>query len=87
MHNASSAAAWLDLPVADVLDRWPATVRTFLDHRMACLGCQFNTFDTLREALAIHQVATDAFLADIQRILGRSAMPMLGSDSSQGERS
>ena len=53
---------------------------------MACLGCQFNTFDTLREALAIHQVATDAFLADMQRILGRVAMPMLESDSSQGER-
>jgi hybrid cluster-associated redox disulfide protein len=86
MHNASNAAAWLDLPVADVLDHWPATVRAFLDHRMACLGCQFNTFDTLREALAIHQVATDAFLADMQRVLGRAGASKLESNPDQGER-
>ncbi len=28
-----------DLTVAAVLQRWPATIRVFLDRRMACGGC------------------------------------------------
>lgn len=67
----------LDLPVADVLERWPAAMRLFLDHGMACLGCPFNTFDSLGEALAIHHISTAAFVDGLQKVsdLGGYALP------------
>ena len=77
--------AWLDRPVADVLTLWPGAVRAFIHHRIACPGCPFSVFDTLAEALAIHHVPVDVFLADFERGVGRAVSSPSGKPSPQGE--
>jgi hybrid cluster-associated redox disulfide protein len=86
MKPSPGDEAWLNRPVADMLKQWPEAVRPFLDHRMACPGCPFSVFDTVAEALDIHHVPADAFIADIERALGRPGSPPSGKRMPQGER-
>ncbi len=85
MAGPSSLSAALDLSVADVLTRWPQTARAFLDQRMACVGCEFSAFDTLREALEIHAVPSAAFLAGLERAMLDGSANAPDPSQTQGE--
>ena len=42
--------------VDDVMRRWPATIRVFLNHRMHCVGCPIACFHTVEDACREHDV-------------------------------
>jgi hybrid cluster-associated redox disulfide protein len=52
--------------VDDVMQRWPATIRVFLNHRMRCVGCPIACFHTVDDACREHKVDQAAFLADLR---------------------
>jgi hypothetical protein len=54
---------------------------------MACVGCEFSTFDSLREALDIHAVPHAAFFAALERTLlnGSALAPGLSQTQGEGE--
>jgi hybrid cluster-associated redox disulfide protein len=54
-----------DQTVAEVLATWPETIRVFLDHQMACVGCTMSCFDTIGEAVANYGGALDPFLTEL----------------------
>jgi hybrid cluster-associated redox disulfide protein len=85
MAGPASPSAALDLTVADVLTRWPPAARAFLDQRMACVGCEFSAFDSLREALDIHAVPYAAFFAALERALLDGSGTAPGLSHTQGE--
>ena len=53
----------LDTPVDEVMTRWPATIRTFLDHKMLCVGCPVGPFHTVEDACREHGIEPLGFLA------------------------
>ena len=53
-------------PVDDVMRRWPATIRVFLDRRMHCVGCPIACFHTVEDACREHDIDHAAFLADLR---------------------
>ncbi|MDM7916069.1 MAG: DUF1858 domain-containing protein [Candidatus Eisenbacteria bacterium] len=53
----------------DVLARWPACTKVFLDNGMACVGCVMAPFETLRECAANYGIDPDRFVDDIIRFL------------------
>lgn len=58
-----------EMPVEDVMKRWPATAEVFNGHALACVGCALALFCTVRDAettyyLPPHQLA-DELLAVI----------------------
>jgi len=55
------------ITVEDTLNRWPATARVFLAHRMACVGCTMAPFERLPEAAGHYGLPEDAFLDEIHR--------------------
>ncbi|MBB5047429.1 hybrid cluster-associated redox disulfide protein [Rhodopseudomonas rhenobacensis] len=55
-----------DLPVDDLMRRWPATIRTFLDFRMQCCGCPIAAFHTMKDACREHGVDRAAFRAALE---------------------
>jgi len=85
MAGPVGPSAALDLTVAAVLTRWPQSARAFLDQRMACVGCEFSAFDTLREALDIHAVPHAAFFAAFERALLDGSAMAPGPSQTQGE--
>jgi len=52
--------------VDDVMRRWPATIRVFLNHGMHCVGCPIACFHTVDDACREHAVDRAAFMADLR---------------------
>ncbi len=51
--------------VAEAMARWPRTIRVFLHHEMACVGCWIGPFETLAEVAIIYGLDADAFLREL----------------------
>jgi hybrid cluster-associated redox disulfide protein len=48
--------------VDDIMRRWPATIRVFVDHRMGCVGCPVGSFHSVEDACREHGIDEDGFL-------------------------
>lgn len=51
--------------VDDVMRREPATIRVFLRHGMACVGCAVGPYRTVAEVSAEHGLAVAPFLREL----------------------
>jgi hybrid cluster-associated redox disulfide protein len=56
-----------DMPVDEIMRRWPATIRVMIRHHMLCIGCPIGVFHTVGDAAAAHRLEeaglTDELLA------------------------
>ena len=59
-----------DMTVDQVMNRWPATIRVFMDFKLGCVGCPIATFHSLDEASREHKIDGTAFLAALQSVAG-----------------
>ena len=55
-----------DLPLSELMDRWPETIPVFLRHRMICVGCLINPFHTVVDACAEYGLDEDIFVAELR---------------------
>ena len=57
-ETAMEAAVSIEITtlVEDVMRRWPATIRVFLDHGMHCVGCPITSFHAVDDACREHGV-------------------------------
>lgn len=55
-----------DMTVAQVMSRWPDSVRVFLDFRMNCVGCPIAAFHSVEESSREHGIDGHAFLAKLR---------------------
>ena len=51
-----------DMTVDQVMNRWPASIRVFMDFKMRCVGCPIASFHSVDEASREHEIDGDAFL-------------------------
>lgn len=56
--------------VGEVMTAQPATIRIFLDFRMACVGCPISAFHSVDDACREHGVDRHAFLAALRASAG-----------------
>ena len=59
-----------DLPLADLMTRWPETIHVFVGHRMLCVGCLISPFHTIVDACAEYGLDEDAFVAELLEAAG-----------------
>ena len=59
-----------DMTVDQVMNRWPASIRVFMDFRLGCVGCPIATFHSIDEASREHEIDGGAFLAALQAAAG-----------------
>jgi hybrid cluster-associated redox disulfide protein len=55
-----------DLLVDDVMRRWPATIRVFLDFGFLCVGCPIGCFHSVEDACREHHAELPVFLAALR---------------------
>jgi hybrid cluster-associated redox disulfide protein len=65
MPNDSSLIGF-EMMVDEVMRRWPATIRVFLDFRMNCVGCPIAGFHTVEDACREHGTASADFLTALR---------------------
>ncbi len=58
-----------DMPVDEIMRRWPPTIRLFLRHRMVCVGCPIGVFHTVAEACDAHGFDRESFEAQLRDAL------------------
>lgn len=68
-----------DLSVAEIMRRWPATIRVFLDRNMRCVGCPIAPFHTLVDAAAEHRLPLPELEAAVDQ---RRRRPVARADPS-----
>lgn len=56
----------VDLSLAELMNRWPRTVRVFLDRRMHCVGCPIAPFHTLVDAAEEHGLLLAGLIEDVE---------------------
>jgi len=54
------------LLVDDVMTRWPATIRVFLDFKFNCVGCPIASFHSLDDACREHGVDEANFMTALR---------------------
>jgi len=57
-----------DVTVDQVMSRWPATMRVFLDFKMGRVGCPIAAFHSVEDASHEHKIDPAAFLAALQAV-------------------
>ena len=57
------------LTVAEVMQRWPATVPVFIRHCLACVGCPFAPFETLDKIPEIFGLPLVEFMRELQQTI------------------
>lgn len=60
-----------DLPLADLMSIWPATIPVFMRHRMLCVGCLIAPFHTIVDACAEYGIDEEAFSAELRAAIRR----------------
>ena len=71
-----------DFMVAYIMNEWPATVQVFLEHRMGCIGCYLSPFDSLEDALLVHGIPVEPFVAELHQVIEGSGPGKLLEDDS-----
>ena len=54
------------LLVGDVMARWPATIRVFLDFKLSCVGCPIASFHSIEDACREHDIDEVSFMAALR---------------------
>lgn len=54
-----------DMPVDEIMRRWPATIAVMLRHSMLCVGCPIGPFHTVTDACSEHGVDEAAFVQEL----------------------
>ena len=57
-----------DLTVSEIMRRWPAAMRLFIDRRLLCVGCPIAPFHTLTDVARAHGVDYDDLLEAVLTI-------------------
>jgi len=60
------------LTVAELVTRWPQTIKVFVRHRMACVGCAISPFETLAEVTTIYGLDPNCFLRELAQTIEQS---------------
>jgi hybrid cluster-associated redox disulfide protein len=66
----------LDLTITEYLARRPEAVDVFIALRLGCLGCDFSSFDTLRQALVVHGVTLQDYRSQFEGLRPPGGRPI-----------
>lgn len=55
-----------DMPVDEIMRRWPSTIAVMIRHDMLCIGCPIGGFHTIADACREHGVAEAVFMAELE---------------------
>ena len=64
--TGESSQIGFEMTVDEVMRRWPATIRVFLDFRMNCVGCPIAQFHTVEDACREHGAVPGDFLSALR---------------------
>lgn len=59
-----------NMTVHEIMRRWPATIRVFIQNQMLCIGCPIGVFHTINDACEAHHLDGGAFPRELLAAVG-----------------
>ncbi len=59
-----------DMALDTLMRLWPETIAVFLRHKMLCVGCMVNPFDTVVDACHEYDLDEAAFRTELRAVIG-----------------
>jgi hybrid cluster-associated redox disulfide protein len=54
-----------DMPIGDVVQKYPETINVFFQHGLGCVGCAVAQFENIRQGARAHGIDVDALIKDL----------------------
>ena len=58
-----------EMPIAEIVQRYPQTVRVFFSHGLMCVGCAAARFESLDQGAMAHGIDVDAIVKDLNAVV------------------
>ena len=58
-----------DMPIDEVVRKYPATIEVFLRHGLVCFGCAIARFESLGQGALGHGIEVEALLQDLNAVV------------------
>jgi len=62
-----------DMPIGEVVEKYPETIPVFLQHGLACLGCALARFENIEQGAMAHGINVDALMKDLNDAVSKPA--------------
>lgn len=60
-----------DMPIGEVVRKYPQTIEVFLKHGMHCIGCAAAQFENIGAGAAAHGLDIDALMKDLNKVTSK----------------
>ncbi|MHB0859262.1 MAG: DUF1858 domain-containing protein [Anaerolineae bacterium] len=62
-----------NMPIAEIVQKYPETVKVFLQHGLMCIGCAAARFENLEQGARAHGIDIDALEKDLNAAVEQPA--------------
>jgi hybrid cluster-associated redox disulfide protein len=54
-----------DMPIGEVVAKYPSTIHVFFNHGLGCVGCAVAQFENIRQGAQVHGIDVDLLMKDL----------------------
>jgi len=62
-----------DMPIGQIVERYPATIPVFLKHGLMCIGCALARFENLEQGALAHGIDVNGLLTALNEAVAEPA--------------
>lgn len=62
-----------EMPIGDVVQKYPETIPVFLQHGLMCFGCAIARFENVEQGAAAHGINIDTLIKDLNAAVPQAA--------------
>ena len=56
-----------DMPIGEVVQKYPHTIKVFFRHGLGCVGCAVARFENIAQGAMAHGIDVDTLLKDLNQ--------------------
>jgi len=60
-----------DMPIGDVVQKFPETAEVFMNSGMHCLGCAVSHFENIEEGASAHGIEVKKLIEDLNKAVNK----------------
>ena len=62
-----------DMPIGEVVQKYPETIPVFLDRGLMCFGCAIARFEDIEQGALAHGIDVEALIKDLNLAVAKPA--------------
>lgn len=67
IKKASAGKIKVSMTIAEVVSRWPKTIKVFMKHGMSCIGCPIAMNETIAQGAGAHGINLKKMLDELNK--------------------